>query len=1045
MFKPVKPTVDFPKLEEEVLKLWKKIRAFEKQLELRKNAPKFVFLEGPPTANGLPHPGHVLTRTVKDLVCRFKAMDGYFVPRKAGWDTHGLPVEIEVEKMLGINSKKEIEDFGIEKFNKLCKESVFKYEKAWVDMTERLGFWIDMEHPYITLDNDYIESVWWSLKTLYEKGLLYRGYKIVWYCPRCGTPLSSHEVSLGYKSVKDPSLYVKFKVKGEDNTYFLAWTTTPWTLLSNVALAVHPELDYVLIQQGNDKYILAKELVEEVIEGDYKILKTFKGRELERKEYEPLFKYVELDAPAYYVVLADFVTVEEGTGIVHIAPAYGQEDYEVGKEYGLPILQLVREDGIVKDEAVDFKGLFFKEADKLIIKDLEKRGMLYKKGLYEHDYPFCWRCETPLINYARKAWFIEMSKLKEDLLKNNELINWVPENIKYGRFGNFLENVVDWALSRERYWGTPLPIWTCEKCGHIQVIGSRQEIKSMALNDVDLSDLHKPYIDKVKLKCPKCGGTMNRVPDVIDVWYDSGAAPFAQHHYPFEGKERFEEEFPVDFISEAVDQTRGWFYSLLAISTALFNKPAYKNVVVLGLILDKYGRKMSKSKGNVIDPWEFFKRDGADSLRWYLLTNSAPWEPMRFIPEVVSEIRNRFIGTLWNTYTFFVTYANIDNFNPMEFSLPYEKRSELDRWLISRLNSVIQEVRNYLNSYELHKAGRAIEHFVVDELSNWYVRRSRRRFWEEELTEDKISAYLTLYETLVTVIKLLAPFIPFVTEAIYQNLVRTVDKSAPESIHHTDYPKPNEKMIDKELEERMNLAITVVEAGRAARFLAKIKARQPLYTLYVKFPSKEDQKKVETLLDVIKEELNVKEIKFADDLSEFIEVTVKLNYKKVGPKFKELVKVLEKKISSMRPEDVEKHIMKDGELKLTIDTQEVTLTAEDLDIRKLPKEGYSYSSKGKVEVVLDTKIDEALLLEGLSRDIVRRIQEMRKQLDLQYTQQIDVYYDGDPLIEETINKFMEYIKGETLARIVSKGIQNKGLVKEWSIEKLKVKLEIVPQ
>ncbi|MCD6515484.1 MAG: isoleucine--tRNA ligase [Candidatus Odinarchaeota archaeon] len=1044
MFKPVKPTVDFPKLEEEVLKLWKKIRAFEKQLELRKNAPKFVFLEGPPTANGLPHPGHVLTRTVKDLVCRFKAMDGYFVPRKAGWDTHGLPVEIEVEKMLGINSKKEIEDFGIEKFNKLCKESVFKYEKAWVDMTERLGFWIDMEHPYITLDNDYIESVWWSLKTLYEKGLLYRGYKIVWYCPRCGTPLSSHEVSLGYKSVKDPSLYVKFKVKGEDNTYFLAWTTTPWTLLSNVALAVHPELDYVLIQQGNDKYILAKELVDEVIEGDYKILKTFKGKELERKEYEPLFKYVELDAPAYYVVLADFVTVEEGTGIVHIAPAYGQEDYEVGKEYGLPILQLVREDGIVKDEAVDFKGLFFKEADKLIIKDLEKRGMLYKKGLYEHDYPFCWRCETPLINYARKAWFIAMSKLKENLLKNNELINWVPENIKYGRFGNFLENVVDWALSRERYWGTPLPIWTCEKCGHIQVIGSRQEIKSMALNDVDLSDLHKPYIDKVKLKCPKCGGTMNRVPDVIDVWYDSGAAPFAQHHYPFEGREKFEEEFPVDFISEAVDQTRGWFYSLLAISTALFNKPAYKNVVVLGLILDKYGRKMSKSKGNVIDPWEFFNRDGADSLRWYLLTNSAPWEPMRFIPEVVSEIRNRFIGTLWNTYTFFVTYANIDNFNPMEFSLPYEKRSELDRWLISRLNSVIQEVRNYLNSYELHKAGRTIEHFVINELSNWYVRRSRRRFWEEELTEDKISAYLTLYEALVTVIKLLAPFVPFITEAIYQNLVRTVDKSAPESIHHTDYPKPNEKMIDKELEERMNLAITVVEAGRAARFLAKIKARQPLYTLYVKFPSKEDQKKVETLLDVIKEELNVKEIKFADDLSEFLEVTVKLNYEKVGPKFKELVKPIERKLSSMQPEEIEKCIMSDGKLKLTLNGQEIILITEDLNIRKSAKEGYSYSSKGKIEVVLDTKIDEPLLLEGLARDVVRRIQEMRKQMDLQYTQQIDVYYDGDPLIEKTINKFIEYIKGETLARSISKGIQSKGLVKEWNIEKLKVKLEIVP-
>ncbi|MGQ4833054.1 MAG: isoleucine--tRNA ligase [Candidatus Asgardarchaeia archaeon] len=1043
MFKPVKPSVTFPKLEEEILAFWKKTNAFKKQLELRKGAKKFVFLEGPPTANGLPHPGHVLTRTVKDLICRFKSMDGYYVPRKAGWDTHGLPVEIEVEKKLGINSKKEIEKFGVEKFNKLCRESVFKYEKAWVDMTDRLGFWIDMENPYITFDTNYIESVWWSLKNLFERNLLYKGYKVVWYCPRCGTPLSSHEVSLGYKPTKDPSVFVKFKVKNEENTYFLAWTTTPWTLLSNVALAVHPDLEYVLVEQNGERYILAKELVNEVIDGEYKILKTFKGKELERKEYEPLFTYVTPDKPAYYVVLADFVTIEEGTGIVHIAPAYGQEDYEVGQKYDLPRIQLVREDGIVKDEVEDFKGLFFKDADKYIIKHLKKSGVVYKKGVYEHDYPFCWRCDTPLINYARETWFIAMSRLKDDLLRNNELINWYPPYVKHGRFGNFLENVVDWALSRERYWGTPLPIWICEKCGYTHAVGSRKELKEMAIEKKDLEDLHKPYIDQIKLRCPKCGGVMNRVPEVIDVWYDSGSAPFAQHHYPFENKELFESEFPVDFISEGIDQTRGWFYSLLAISTALFNKPAYKNVVVLGLILDEKGQKMSKSKGNVIDPWEFFRRDGADSLRWYLLTNTAPWDPMRFIPKAVSEIRSKFISTLWNTYAFFVTYANIDNFNPREYDLAYNKRPELDRWLISRLNSVIKEVRAYLESYELHKAGRTIENFVINELSNWYVRRSRRRFWEESMSENKISAYLTLYEALVTLIKLLAPYIPFTTEAIYQNLVRSIDATAPESIHHTDYPRPNEDLIDAKLEEKMDLAIKIVEAGRAARFSAKIKARQPLYRLFVKLP-KELVNEVMPLVDVIKEELNVKELVFHESLSSSIDAEVKLNYATVGPKYKKLTGKIQAALKKMNIDEIENKLKSEGHITLSIDGKEVTLTSDDLVIRKVAKQGYAYASKGIVEVALDIQLDEKLIMEGLARDIVRRIQEMRKQLDLQYTQPINVFYAGDEKLEKAISSFKDYIMRETQAKKLEKGISNKGLVKEWEINKLKIKLEVVP-
>ncbi len=1042
MFKDVKPTVNFPKLEEEVMAFWKKSEAFRKQQELRKNAKKFVFLEGPPTANGMPHPGHVLTRTVKDLVCRYKAMDGFYVPRKAGWDTHGLPVEIEVEKQLGINHKHEIEAFGIEKFNKMCKESVFKYKQAWVDMSERIGFWLDFDNPYITMDINYMESVWWSLKTLFDKGLLYKGHKIVWYCPRCGTPLSSHEVAQGYRAVKDPSLFVKFKVKGEENTYLLAWTTTPWTLLSNVALSVHPDIDYVLVEQKNEKYILAEARAEKVLGSNFKVLKKYKGKDLFGMEYEPLFSYVQVDKKGFYVVTADFVTIDEGTGIVHTAPAYGADDNEVGKKYDLPFIQLVDESGKVKDEVTDYKGLFFKDADKLIIRDLKKRGVVYKKELYEHDYPFCWRCDTPLLNFAREGWFIEMSSLKDNIMKINEKVNWYPETIKHGRFGNFLENLIDWALSRERYWGTPLPIWICEKCGHKLAVSGREDIRKHAIKEYKLDDLHKPYIDEVILKCPECGGNMKRVPELIDVWYDSGSAPFAQHHYPFENKELFEQNFPIDFISEGIDQTRGWFYSLMAISTALFNKPAYKNVVTLGLILDEKGRKMSKSKGNVIDTWKLFNRDGADSLRWYLITSTAPWDAMRFSEKALMEVRKKFMGTLWNTYTFFVTYANIDNFDPSKYKLKYKDRTELDRWLLSRINTLTAQVREFMENYQLHKAGRIIEKFVIDELSNWYIRRSRRRFWKEEMAQDKVSALLTTYEVLVQLIKLLAPFIPFTTEHMYQNLVKSVYKDAPESIHHNDYPKVNKKYIDKELEEKMGLAINVVEAGRAARFFGQTKARWPLRTLLVKM-SETQAEEIEPLIDVIKEELNIKEIKFVDDISEYVSTEIKPNFATIGPKYRDLVGAIKKALTKANPDEVESKLRKEGKYVLKIKNKQVELTAEDIEIQKKPVEGYAYASKERIEVLLDTRLDDELKLEGLARDVIRRIQDMRKQLDLQYTQHIEVYYDGDEELEQAIDKMHDYIMKETLADVLQKGLKNKGMTKDWDIAKLKIKIEVV--
>ncbi len=1045
MFKPVKPKVDFVKLEEGVLSFWKEKDVFKKQLELRAKSKKFIFLEGPPTANGKPHMGHVLTRTIKDTVCRYKAMAGYYVPRKAGWDCHGLPVEIEVEKKLGITRKKEIESYGIDKFNKMCKESVFTYEKAWKEMTDRLGFWLDMENPYITMDNDYIESVWWSLKELFNKGKLYQGYKVVWYCPRCGTPLSSHEVAQGYKKTKDPSVFVKFPVENEENTYLLAWTTTPWTLLSNVALAVHPDYDYVLVSHEGEQLILAETLASSVLGNDYKVLKKFKGKELKGKKYKPLFSYTKPDKPAYYVITAEFVTLEDGTGIVHIAPAFGEEDYEVSLEYNLPVVQLVNEEGKIKDEVTDFKGLFFKDADKLIMKDLEERGLLYKVGTYEHDYPFCWRCDTPLMSYAWKTWYIRMSELKDLLLENNEKINWQPPHIKHGRFGNFLENISDWALSRNRYWGTPLPIWVCEKCGHKLAVGSKKELEELSMTKTKLEDLHKPYIDEIKIKCPKCGGTMSRVPEVIDVWYDSGSAPFAQFHYPFENKELFESSHPVDFISEAVDQTRGWFYSLHAISTALFGTEAYKNVVVLGLVLDEKGQKMSKSKGNVVDPWELFSSDGADSLRWYLTTNSAPWDPKRFFKKAVREIRNQFLNTLWNAYSFFVTYANIDKINPLDHNLPVKERENLDKWLISQLNSVVKDVRASLDAYQLHKAARVIEDFVVTDLSNWYIRRSRRRFWEEGMSKSKIAAYLTLYEALVTVIKLTAPFIPFTPEAIYQNLVRSVDPNAPISVHLADYPTYDESLIDKELEEQMNLVIKIVEAGRAARASAKIKARQPLRKVYVKL-SPENAELIKRYLQVIKDELNIKEVVFLDNINDFVSYNIHLNFKTLGRKYKKLVKDIQKQVHMMDPSDLFNKLETGNKITIEVgETKEkVTLTLEDISISKSGKDNFAFATRGDIEVVLDTTLDDELYLEGLARDLIRRIQDMRKTMDLQYTQKIKKYYDGTPSVKKVFEVFSSLIKEETQASEVKEGKAKDGYTKEWVIGKEKATLGVEP-
>ena len=997
-----------PKIEEEILEYWEKNGIFKKSLEKRKDGKKFIFLEGPPTANGLPHPGHVLTRTMKDVILRYKTMQGYYIERKAGWDTHGLPVEIEVEKMLGLKNKQEVEKYGIERFNEECRKSVFKYEEAWKRMTKRVGFWIDMEHPYITMENSYIESVWWSLKEAWKQGLLYRGYRVTPYCPRCGTTLSSHEVAQGYREVEDPSIFVRFKIKGKDE-YFLAWTTTPWTLISNVALAVHPEEDYVKINYNGNKFILAKKRADVLLK-DYDIIDEFKGKELEGTEYEPLYDYVKPDKKCWYVVVADFVTMEEGTGIVHIAPAFGEDDYEVGKKYDLPMIQPVDLQGRFTDIVKKWAGMFVKDADKGIIEDLKQRGLLEGYQKYKHQYPFCWRCDTPLLYYAIESWFIGMSKLRENLVKNNEKINWYPNYIKHGRFGEFIREARDWALSRKRYWGTPLPIWKCEKCGHEICIGSIEELKSMAIEMPEKIDLHRPYVDKIKLRCPKCNGEMKRVEEVIDAWYDSGSAPFAQWHYPFENEKEFKESFPADFICEAIDQTRGWFYSLLAISTLLFDKPAYKNVLTLGLILDEKGQKMSKKARNYVEPDEIFENEGADALRWYLISSSPPWQPKRFYEKVVKEALSRFLLTLWNVHSFYKTYSILDKFNYESKAVEYEKRSILDKWILSSLNNLIKEVVERMENYELHKAARAIENFVINDLSNWYIRNSRKRFWIEEESIDKLAGYSTLYEVLITVAKLLAPFIPFITEKIYLEL------GGKDSVHLCDFPKPNEKLIDEKLEKRMEIARSMAEEARAIRAKKKIKLRQPLLKAII--VSEENLKDMEGIL---KEEMNVKEIIFASNDDSFVKKIAKPDYSKIGPKYKEEAKKIANLIETTPIEEL----------------KEKGIDEEDYIIEEVPKEGYEVSSIDGNKIALYIVITPELKKEGFAREIVRRIQEMRKKMNLEMEDRIITTIGID---EGRLKGWEEYVKNETRSSEIIYDTPSNGI--EWEIEGEKIKIEI---
>ncbi|MDD4569643.1 MAG: isoleucine--tRNA ligase [Tepidanaerobacteraceae bacterium] len=1019
MFKKVEPTMNFVPIEEKVLDFWDREQVFRKSIESRKDAPNYVFYEGPPTANGMPHAGHVLTRVVKDLIPRYKTMTGYRVDRKAGWDTHGLPVELEVEKQLGISGKPQIESYGVEDFIKKCKNSVFTYEQEWRKMTERVGFWIDMDNPYVTYHNNYIESVWWALKKIWEQGLLYKGNKVVPYCPRCGTSLSSHEVAQGYKEVEDPSVFAKFPVSGEKNTYFLVWTTTPWTLPSNVALAVKDNYTYVMVEQSGEKLILAEGRLE-VLDGEYTVIDKFPGEKLVSAKYDPIFPFFEgKKDKAYRVVTADFVTLEDGTGIVHIAPAFGEDDSRVGHEHGFPVLQPVDAQGKFTDEVSPWAGMFVKEADKGILKDLKDRGILYKSQKYKHSYPFCWRCDTPLLYYGRSSWFIKTTAIRDQLLEINKKINWHPEHIRDGRFGNFLENVIDWCLSRERYWGTPLNIWICDDCGHQHAVGSIKELKEMSKNAIEDIELHKPYVDDVILGCPKCGGDMKRVPEVIDCWFDSGAMPFAQLHYPFENEDYFHKHFPADFISEAIDQTRGWFYSLLVISTLLFDESPYKNVLVMGHVLDEHGTKMSKHKGNVLDPWKVLSEQGADAMRWYLYVASPPWSPSRFYQDAVSESQRRFLGTLWNVYSFFVLYANIDDFDPKKYVMAPEDRSELDRWLLSKVNSVNKKIRQNLEDLDITGAARALES-LIDDISNWYVRRSRERYWKSEMDNDKIAAYLTLYETLVTFIKVAAPFVPFITEELYQNLVRELYCEAPVSIHLCDFPEVKEGLIDKALERKMELARKIVELGRAARNKGKVKNRQPLQKMMVQLRNIDDKALISELSDIIKEELNIKEIKYIHVAEEFFTYTVKPRFDLLGPKYGKLMSAIAKEISSAESMKLIEKAREDGQVIINVKGENIIIKENELDVRAQDKEGFCAEGEGGYYVVIDTTITNELMLEGIARELVSKIQNMRKEAGFEIEDKIYLYYSSDVTIDKVMEKHGEEIKTDTLALSVEK-------------------------
>ncbi len=1031
-FNPVQPFVQYPKLEEEILQFWHQNNTFQKSLELRKNARRFVFYEGPPTANGRPGIHHVLARVFKDLFPRYKTMRGYYALRKGGWDTHGLPVELEVEKALGITHKRQIEAFGVAKFNQLCKESVFRYIQEWRQMTDRIGFWIDMKDAYVTYRNEYIESVWWILRQYWDKGLLYKGHKVVPYCPRCGTPLSSHEQHYpgAIKEVDDPSVYVKFKVKGEENTYFLVWTTTPWTLPGNVALAVHPQYEYVTVEHRGERLILAKARLH-VLDGPYTIVAEHKGTELAGIHYEPLYHFLPVDKDYAYVVTADFVTLEDGTGIVHMAPAFGADDLEVGRAHDLPILQTVAPDGTFIEAITPWKGLFVKEADPLIEDELRRRGLLYKAETYRHNYPHCWRCGTPLLYYAREAWYVRVSAHKDDLIANNEKINWVPDHIKHGRFGKWLENIQDWALSRERYWGTPLPIWECEnpQCGHRECIGSVKELSEKAGRDLSSLDLHRPFVDEVTYPCPQCGSTMHRVRDLIDVWFDSGAMPVAQWHYPFENQDMFRDQFPADFICEAVDQTRGWFYSLHAESTLLFNQPSFLNVICLGLILDEKGEKMSKSKGNIVNPWDVLNTHGADATRWYMYTATPPGNARRFSIDLVGEVVRKFLNTLWNSYAFFVTYANASHWQPSARLIrqileeKQEQRGDpdpathpLDRWILAELHALTRDVTAGLDAYDVTNSGRAIEAFV-DSLSNWYLRRNRRRFWDGES-----AAFVTLYKVLVTLTRLIAPYMPFISEALWQNLVRSVANDVPESVHLADWPSYDPALIDEDLRADVALAQRVVRAGHAARQSAGLKVRQPLRRLVIRLKEPGERERLTRVADQILEELNVKTWAIADAVEELADIKIHALPRQLGQKYGRLFPEIRKALEKMDQEELARHFRAGENVPVEVEGQTIEIQPDEVEIRITPRAGYSVAESGGYMVAVTTELDEELKVEGMAREFVRRVQNLRKKAGLEVTDRIRLYVQGGKNTHQVLKRWGEYVKQETLALEVIDGV-----------------------
>ena len=1028
MYKKVPTTLNFVEREKETLKFWKDNQIFEKSVQLRKGAPAYTFFDGPPTANGKPHIGHVLTRAMKDIIPRYKTMRGYDVLRKAGWDTHGLPVELEVEKELGLDGKEQIEQYGVIPFIQKCKESVWKYKGEWEVMSDRMGFWADMDNPYITYDNDYIESEWWALKTIYEKGLLYKGHKIVPYCPRCGTALSSHEVAQGYKEVKETSATVRFRVPDEENTYFLAWTTTPWTLPSNVSLCVNPDVTYAYVRvDGKETLIMAKDLIETVLEGhETEIVKEVLGKELEYKHYEPLFECTRKAAggkDAFYVMVDDYVTTTDGTGIVHNAPAFGEDDYRVCRRYDLPFVQMVDSKGEMCG-GTPWDGVFVKKADPMVLKDLDERGLLFAAPKFEHSYPFCWRCDTPLIYYARSSWFIAMTKVKDRLIDYNRRINWIPETIKEGRMGNFLENVIDWGISRERYWGTPLPVWVCDKCGKIHVVGSRKELSELTGCDENV-ELHKPYVDPLTWKC-ECGGTMRREPVVIDCWFDSGSMPFAQWHYPFENKDMFQRRYPANFISEAIDQTRGWFYTLSAIAACLFDSPAFLNCIVLGHVQDKEGRKMSKHIGNVVDPWVLLDNQGADAVRWYFYTSSMPWLPNRFSAEAVSESQRKYMGTFWNTYAFYILYADIDNFDPTRHKLVRDNLTPMDRWILSRLNTLIGHVEAYLDDLKMTEAGREMQDFM-DDLSNWYVRRCRERYWGKDMTADKEAAYMTLYTVLKTMALISAPFTPFMSETMYQNMVRTVDKSAPESIHLCDWPHKDESFIDPELEANMAAVLDIVVLGRSARNAANIKNRQPVASMYVQGKALPDM-----YVSIIADELNVKEVRFVDDASSFISYRVKPQLKTLGPRYGKLLPKINQYLAGEGVGNGVVAAHNRGEsYKFDIDGTEISLAAEDVLVSTEENAGFVTVTEHDLSVVLDTNLTPELIEEGFVREIVSKVQTMRKEAGFEVTDHIVLSHHGNSLIESIFAKHGAEIAADTLADSIKLG--SAGYVKDWDI------------